>query len=99
MIKLAFESLSLEEQLRIEYSVLSISNLILKLGINISKLSCIVTQRKYTTALLSIPSLSVLFLQYLMYKLFESREIDDRDQEAKSQFIRQLPRITYIKLS
>ena len=70
MIKKAYESLTTQDQLRIEYSVLSISNLILKLGINISKLSCILLQRKYTTAFLSIPSLSVVFLQYLMYKFF-----------------------------
>lgn len=73
-IKKAYEGLSNPEKAIIEYSVLSISNLILKLSINISKLSCILTGKRHLENplqnFLSIPTLSVVFLQYMMFTLF-----------------------------
>ena len=78
---------------------MAISNLVLKLGINISKLSCILTQRKYTTKFLSIPTLSILFLQNLMYTMFSNKQLNWDDDDGKSQYIRQLPKVTYIKIS
>lgn len=57
------------------------------------------TQRKLTTKFLAIPTLSILFLQSLMFKMLENKEINLEDEEGKSQFIRQMPKITYIKMS
>jgi hypothetical protein len=70
MIKDAFYSQTLEYQTILEFAILYISNLFLKLSINTSKLSCILTPKKNTSNVLSIPTLSLLFLLYLMYKLF-----------------------------
>ncbi len=81
----------------IKYAVLSISNLLLKLSINMSKVSVIPIQKFLNFECLNIPTLSVAFLQNLQYILFNSKSITEPGQ--KLNFMRQLPKITYIKLN
>ena len=81
----------------VKFAVLSISNLLLKLSINMSKVSVIPIQKFLNYECLNIPTLSVAFLQNLQSILFTSKNLSDPTQ--KLAFMRQLPKITYIKLN
>ena len=62
-----------------------------------SKVSVIPIQKFLNFECLNIPTLSVAFLQNLQYILFNSKSITEPGQ--KLNFMRQLPKITYIKLN
>lgn len=79
------------------YSVLSISNLLLKLSINMSKVSVIPIQKFLGFECLGVTTLSVAFLQNLQYRLFKSKKLNDESKEIT--FMKQLPKITYIRLA
>lgn len=80
----------------LKYAVMSVSNLLLKLGINMSKVSIMPIQKFCSFECLSISTLSVIFLQNLQYRLYMSKKITDEMQQTL--FLKQLPKISVIKL-
>lgn len=62
-----------------------------------SKVSVIPLQKFLSFECLNIPTLSVIFLQYIQYKLFKSKNLPDLG--LKINFLRQLPKITFVKLN
>lgn len=96
-LKLSYTLLPAVKKNIIKYAVMSISNLHLKLGLNMSKVSVIPLQKFLAFECLNIPVLSIIFLQYLQFNLFKSKNILDEQQQIN--FFRQLPRLTFIKLN
>lgn len=96
-VKMAYELLSPVRKNIVKFLVLSISNLLLKLSINMSKVSVIPLQKFLSFECLNIPTLSIIFLQYIQFKLFQSKGM--QDDQAKINFMRQLPKITFVKLN
>ena len=73
-IKMAYDLLEEPKKNILKFAVLSLSNLLLKLGINMSKISVIPIQKMLTFECLNIPVFAIIFLQFLQYKLFTSKK-------------------------
>lgn len=79
------------------YSVIALANLILKLSINTAKINIVTITRMLTPSFMNIAIVSVLFEKYLALQVLRSKE--GRSPEEWKNFIRQLPKLTIIKLS
>ena len=78
-----------------EYTVMTISNLILKLAINTNKLGIIYIERLLLPSYLNIFTTSILFEKYLESEVLRR----SRHEEDRRVAVRQLPKITVVRLS
>lgn len=79
------------------YSVIALANLILKLSINTAKINIVTITRMLTPSFMNIAIVSVLFEKYLALQVLQGKE--GRSPEEWKNSIRQLPKLTIIKLS
>ncbi len=80
-----------------EYSVMALSNLILKLSINMAKISIVVVSRFLTPNYLNLFTVSLLFEKYLELHLVRAKQFTTPQDHRH--FLKQFPKITLIRLS
>jgi hypothetical protein len=76
--------------------VLACSNLILKLSINMSKISIICLTRLLLPSYLNIFVISVIFEKFLEFQLIKNN-FNNRPDE-RSNYVKQFPRVTFIRV-
>lgn len=78
------------------YTVIAFSNLILKLSINTNKINIVIITETPTPSFLNVFIVSVLFEKFLGLQVINSK--DHKLPEDRKNAIRQLPKLTIIKL-
>jgi hypothetical protein len=86
-----------DARLVFEYSAMALSNLILKLSINMAKISIVVVSRYLTPSYLNLFTVSLLFEKYLELHLVRTKHF--ATPEDHRHFLKQFPKITVIRLS
>lgn len=80
-----------------EYSVMTLSNLILKLSINMAKISIVVVTKLLIPPFINIFTVAILFEKYLEYRMVRNKE-NFKNIEDRRNFIKQFPKISIVKL-
>lgn len=80
-----------------EYSLMALSNLILKLSINMAKISIVVTTKILTPSYLNLFTVALLFEKHLELQLVKNRKFQNYDEQR--QFLKQFPKISVVKVS
>jgi hypothetical protein len=76
---------------------MALSNLILKLSINMAKISIVVVSRFLTPSYLNLFTVALLFEKYLELQLVKGKKFTSPDDHRH--FLKQFPKITVIRLS
>lgn len=76
---------------------MALSNLILKLSINMAKISIIVTTKFLTPSYLNLFTVALLFEKYLELQLVKTKKFFHYEEQR--QFLKQFPKITVVKVS
>lgn len=79
------------------YSIMAMSNLILKLSINMAKISIVTITRLHMPPFLNIFIISLLFEKFLEYQLMKSR--DSQHPEDRKSLVKQFPKVTVVKVA
>ena len=80
------------------YCIMALSNLILKLSINMAKISIVILSDFLTPPHFNCFILSLIFEKYLEVQLFRSKE-PHRPPEERNSLIKQFPKVTVIKVA
>jgi hypothetical protein len=80
-----------------EYSVMALSNLILKLSINMAKISIVVVSRFLMPSYLNLFTVALLFEKYLELQLVKGKNFPTAEEHMH--FLKQFPKISVIKIS
>lgn len=76
---------------------MALSNLILKLSINMAKISIVVVSRLLTPSYLNLFTVAILFEKYLELQLVRGKNFSS--PEDHRHFLKQFPKITVIKFA
>jgi hypothetical protein len=76
---------------------MALSNLILKLSINMAKISIIIVTRFLTPSYLNIFTVALLFEKYLELQLVKNKKFTSLEDHRH--FLKQFPKISLIKIS
>ncbi len=76
---------------------MALSNLILKLSINMAKISIVIATKILTPPYLNLFTVAVLFEKYLELQVLNKKSASSPEEHRH--FLKQFPKITFVKIS